>query len=196
MNKGQRAAQAEFQAQKEPAAELPFRVGLGTDAHAFAPGRSLILGGVRIPHTAGLVGHSDSDVLMHAAADALLGAAALGDLGAHFPSSKVSLAGADSGDLLAQVVILLREAGWQPAQLDAVLMAQEPPLAPHLPRMRTRISEILGLTVQTVSVKATSTDQLGFLGRKEGIAAQAIVLIRPCPSLGIHPQNRSHPRKA
>jgi 2-C-methyl-D-erythritol 2,4-cyclodiphosphate synthase len=153
------------------------RVGTGFDVHALAAGRPLVLGGVTIPHSRGLLGHSDGDALLHAVANALLGAAALGDIGTHFPSDDPRHAGADSAVLLAEVVRRVAGAGWRPANLDCTVIAQRPRLAPHVPAMRANLARVLGLELGAVSVKATTTDQLGFVGREEGIAAQAVVLI-------------------
>jgi 2-C-methyl-D-erythritol 4-phosphate cytidylyltransferase/2-C-methyl-D-erythritol 2,4-cyclodiphosphate synthase len=153
------------------------RVGTGYDAHRLVPGRPLLLGGVQVPHTHGLEGHSDADVLLHALADALLGAAALGDLGQQFPESDPRLAGADSVELLRRVVKLLGDAGWRPVNVDTVVVAQQPRLAPYLPRMREIIAGVLGIDNGAVSVKATSTEGMGFEGRGEGISATAAVLV-------------------
>lgn len=153
------------------------RVGTGFDAHALTKGRPLILGGVTISHPRGLAGHSDGDVLLHAVASALLGAAALGDLGTHFPPGDSRYAGMDSGLLLAEVLRKVRAAGWRPVNVDSTVIAQQPRIAPHAPAMRINIARILGLAPEAVSVKATTTDHLGFAGREEGIAAQAVVLI-------------------
>ena len=153
------------------------RVGTGFDAHALVEGRPLVLGGVTIPHPRGLQGHSDGDALLHAVANALLGAAGLGDIGQHFPPDDPRLAGMDSALLLEQVVEKLRGAGWVPSNLDCTIIAQRPRLAPQVPAMRARLAALLGLPAQAVSVKATTTEHLGFVGREEGIAAQAVVLI-------------------
>lgn len=155
------------------------RVGVGYDVHALVEGRPLILGGVDVPHPQGLVGHSDADVLFHAISDALLGAAALGDIGQHFPDTEPRWAGADSADLCGRVVAILAEAGWQPANVDATVICERPRLAGHIPQMRSNIAAALDLPVAAVSVKATTTEGLGFAGRGEGIAAQAVVLIEP-----------------
>lgn len=155
------------------------RVGTGYDVHRLAAGRPLVLGGVRVPHDRGLEGHSDADALLHAVADALLGAAALGDLGAWFPAAEPAWAGADSRDLLARVVARVREAGWQPVNVDATVIAQRPRLAPHVPAMRGNLADTLGIALDAVSVKATTPEGLGPLGHEEGIAAQAVVLLRP-----------------
>jgi len=154
-----------------------FRIGTGFDVHALVPGRPLILGGVAIPHPQGLLGHSDADVLLHAVCDALLGAAALGDIGQHFPPGDPRYAGANSRKLLAEVLRLIREAGWQPANVDCTLMAEQPKLAPHIPSMRANLAAVLEIDLAAVSVKATTTEQLGFVGREEGIAAQAVALL-------------------
>ena len=157
-------------------AHLP-RIGQGFDVHALVEGRPLILGGVRIDRPVGLLGHSDADVLLHTIADALLGAAGLGDIGHHFPDTDPSYAGADSRVLLRRVVKALAEVGFVPIQVDATVICQAPKLAPHLPRMIQNIREDLGC--EAVNLKATTTEKLGFTGRKEGIAAQAVVMILP-----------------
>ncbi len=153
------------------------RIGIGYDIHRLEPGRKLVLGGVEISHDKGLAGHSDADVLLHAVADALLGAAALGDLGAHFPPADPAYAGADSGVLLRNILELLNENGWRPVNVDSTVVAERPRLAPHVPAMRDNLANALGLAVECVSVKATTNEGLGSVGREEGIAAQAIVLI-------------------
>lgn len=155
------------------------RIGSGYDAHQLAAGRKLILGGVDIPHDRGLAGHSDGDALLHAIIDALLGAAALGDIGQHFPSSDASLEGISSLILLEKTRVLLRDAGWQPGNVDGTIVAQAPKLAPYIERMRQGIASSLGLELHAVSVKATTTDHLGFEGREEGIAAMAVATIVP-----------------
>jgi len=154
-----------------------FRVGYGYDAHRLVPGRPLRLGGVEVAHHRGLQGHSDGDVLLHALADALLGAAALGDLGRHFPDSDPALAGASSLVILSRTAALVAEAGWRPVNVDAVVVAEEPRLAPHAGPMREAIAGALGLAAAAVSVKATTTEGLGFEGRGEGISASATVLL-------------------
>ena len=154
------------------------RSGIGFDSHRFEAGRTLVLGGVEIPAERGLAGHSDADALSHALVDALLGAAALGDLGRFFPDSDPALAGADSGGILRRAVALVAGAGWQPVNADMVVVAQQPRLAPHAGRMRETIAGMLGLDQAAVSVKATSTEGLGFEGRGEGISATATVLVR------------------
>ena len=153
------------------------RIGHGYDVHKLCEGRKLIIGGVDIPHTVGLLGHSDADVLLHAIADALLGAAALGDIGKHFPDSDEKYKGADSLVLLAEVARLLRENGYFTVNVDATVLAQAPKLAPHIPQMRKNIASALGVDVNDVSVKATTEEGLGFTGNKEGIAAHAVCLI-------------------
>jgi 2-C-methyl-D-erythritol 2,4-cyclodiphosphate synthase len=155
------------------------RIGQGFDVHAFAEGRKLILGGVEIPYARGLAGHSDADVLIHALADALLGAAALGDIGMHFPDSDPAYQGADSRVLLREVARKLAAAGWRIVNVDSTVIAQAPRLAPHIPAMIANLAADLGLAASAVSVKATTTERLGFTGRGEGIAAQAIALIEP-----------------
>ena len=153
------------------------RVGHGYDVHRLVEGRALILGGVTVPFDRGLLGHSDADVLTHAVMDALLGAAALGDIGQLFPDSDVAYAGADSIALLERVTALLREHGWQVGNVDATVVAQAPRLAPYIPEMRRRLAEAMGLDVDCVSVKATTEERLGFTGSGEGMAAHAVALI-------------------
>lgn len=157
--------------------KVPFRVGTGFDVHQLVAGRALIMGGVTIPYERGLLGHSDADVLLHAIADALLGAVALGDIGKHFPDNDPAYKGADSRVLLRSVVARVRETGWQVGNIDATIIAQAPKMAPHIAQMRANIAEDCGVAVDSVSVKATTTEQLGFTGRGEGIAAQASVLL-------------------
>ena len=154
-----------------------YRVGAGFDAHALEEGVALVLGGVRIDHPRGLAGHSDGDVLAHALTDAVLGAAGLEDIGALFPSGDPSLEGADSVELLAQAWARVRELGWELANADVVLIGEEPRLAPHRDEMRTRLAGALGVEAKLVAVRATTTDGLGFTGRGEGLAAQAVVLL-------------------
>jgi 2-C-methyl-D-erythritol 2,4-cyclodiphosphate synthase len=153
------------------------RVGQGFDVHALASGRKLVIGGVEIPHYKGLEGHSDADVLLHAICDALLGAAALGDIGRHFPDTDERYRGADSRDLLRAVAAEVKKAGFRVVNVDATILAQAPRMAPHIPRMVANIAADLGLPEGSVNVKATTTEQLGFVGRGEGIAAQAIALV-------------------
>jgi 2-C-methyl-D-erythritol 2,4-cyclodiphosphate synthase len=154
-----------------------FRVGQGFDVHALVPGRRLVIGGVEIPHGRGLLGHSDADVLLHAICDALLGAAALGDIGRHFPDTDARYKGIDSRELLRHVAALLRERGFAVGNVDATIVAQAPRMAPHIPAMVANIAADLGIQAGCVNVKATTTEQLGFTGRGEGIAAQATCLI-------------------
>ena len=153
------------------------RVGHGYDVHRLVEGRALILGGVTVPFDRGLLGHSDADVLTHAVMDALLGAAALGDIGKLFPDSDAAYAGADSIARLRRVTALLREHGWQVGNVDATVVAQAPRLAPYIPEMRRRLAEAMGLDVDCVSVKATTEERLGFTGSGEGMAAHAVALI-------------------
>ena len=153
------------------------RVGHGYDVHRLVEGRALILGGVTVPFDRGLLGHSDADVLTHAVMDALLGAAALGDIGKLFPDSDAAYAGADSIALLERVTALLREHGWQVGNVDSTVVAQAPRLAPYIPEMRRRLAEAMGLDVDCVSVKATTEERLGFTGSGEGMAAHAIALL-------------------
>jgi 2-C-methyl-D-erythritol 4-phosphate cytidylyltransferase/2-C-methyl-D-erythritol 2,4-cyclodiphosphate synthase len=160
-----------------PAPPPPFRAGIGYDIHRFAPERRLVLGGVEIPHDLGLEGHSDADVLLHAIADAILGAAALGDIGQHFPPGDARFRDADSQDLLRESVRLARDAGWAPANIDATLLAEAPRIGPYVPLMRERIAACLGLAPDAVGVKATTNETLGAIGRREGIAALAVVTL-------------------
>ena len=150
------------------------RFGMGYDVHRLVEGRKLILGGVEVPHTLGLLGHSDADVLLHAVADALLGAAALGDIGKHFPDTDPRFAGADSAKLLAHVVKLLREKGYSVGNVDATIVAHKPKLAPYIEAMRNRIAEVLEVELDQVSVKATTEERLGFTGAEQGISAYAV----------------------
>jgi len=156
---------------------MTVRVGNGFDVHALVEGRPLILGGVTVPYARGLAGHSDADVLLHAICDALLGALALGDLGAHFPDTDPRWKGADSRVLLRHVVALVRERGWEAGNVDTTIIAQEPKLAPHVRAMAANIAADLGCAADRVSVKATTTERLGLTGRGEGIAALASVLV-------------------
>lgn len=153
------------------------RVGQGYDVHALVPGRKLVLGGVEIPHDRGLLGHSDADALLHAVTDALFGAAALGDIGRHFPDTDPQFAGADSRVLLREAVRRVREAGFEVANVDATVIAQAPKLAPHIPAMVANLAEDLGMPVRRCNVKAKTNEKLGFEGRQEGIVAQAVVLL-------------------
>jgi 2-C-methyl-D-erythritol 2,4-cyclodiphosphate synthase len=153
------------------------RIGQGFDVHPFAEGRKLIIGGVEIPHHKGLLGHSDADVLTHAICDALLGAAGLGDIGRHYPDSDASYTGIDSRKLLRDVARKLKELDLKIVNLDATIIAQEPRMAPHMPRMIANIAADLGVPPAAGNIKATTTEELGFIGRGEGIAAQAVALI-------------------
>ena len=153
------------------------RIGHGYDAHRFAPGAKLVLGGVAIEFDRGLVAHSDGDVLVHALCDALLGAAGLGDIGRHFPDTSPEFAGIDSRILLRRVVALVRDRGFAVVNADATIVAQAPRLAPHLDRMRAHLAADLGIGVDGVNIKATTTEGMGFAGRGEGIAAHAVALI-------------------
>ncbi|MGE5598985.1 MAG: 2-C-methyl-D-erythritol 2,4-cyclodiphosphate synthase [Bacteroidota bacterium] len=155
------------------------RIGQGYDLHALVPGRPLVLGGVRIPFSLGLMGHSDADVLTHAIIDALLGAAGLGDIGGHFPDTDPAYAGADSIMLLTRTLDLVRSAGWRPVNLDATLIAERPKIAPRVPEIRRRLASALRLPPEAVSVKGKTNEGLGALGRGEGIAALAVVLLAP-----------------
>lgn len=153
------------------------RIGQGYDVHRLVEGRKLILGGVEIPWEKGLLGHSDADVLLHAVMDAMLGAAALGDIGKIFPDNDPAYEGADSAELLGRVAVLLKEKGWRVGNIDATVIAQQPKLAPYIPEMRRRIAEAVGSEENSVSVKATTEEHLGFTGRGEGISAQAVALL-------------------
>jgi len=153
------------------------RIGHGFDVHKFAKNRPLIIGGVQIPYTHGLEAHSDGDVLIHALCDALLGAAGLWDIGHHFPDDNDDYKDIDSRLLLQRVVVDLRENGWQVSNVDSTIVAQEPKLSPYIPAMREILAKDLNLSSEAVNIKATTTEQLGFTGRKEGIAAHAVVLL-------------------
>ncbi len=154
-----------------------YRVGTGYDVHKLVEGRKLIIGGVEIPHETGLLGHSDADVLLHAIMDAMLGAAALGDIGLHFPDTAEEYRGADSRVLLARVGEMLDENGFRICNIDATIIAQAPKMRPHIERMRMNIAETLGIPVDRVNVKATTEEKLGFTGQKLGISAQAVCCI-------------------
>ena len=156
---------------------MTFRIGQGVDVHAFTPGDHLMLAGVRVPHHHGVDAHSDGDVALHALCDALLGAAALGDIGHHFPPSDERWRGASSVDLLQQVMAMLNQAGWAVANVDITIACEAPRIAPHVPEMRHSTAVAMGLDIDAVSIKATTTEQLGFCGREEGIVALAIALI-------------------
>ena len=155
------------------------RIGHGYDVHRFGPGAMLVLGGVRIPHEQGLVAHSDGDVVVHAVCDALLGALGRGDIGQHFPDTDEANAGIDSRLLLRQVSLWVREAGWSLGNLDVTIIAQAPRMAPHIGSMRENLADDLAAAVEQVNVKATTTETLGFTGRREGIAVHAVVLLQP-----------------
>ncbi len=153
------------------------RIGQGFDVHALVEGRKLVIGGVEIPYSRGLEGHSDADVLLHAICDALLGAAGLGDIGKHFPDTDPRYRGADSRKLLLEVKKKIEDSGFKIVNIDATILAQEPRMAPHVPRMTGNIAEDLGVAPAAINIKATTTEHLGFVGRVEGIAAQAVALI-------------------
>ncbi|MGQ7261488.1 2-C-methyl-D-erythritol 2,4-cyclodiphosphate synthase [Vreelandella sp. V005] len=159
------------------------RIGHGFDVHRFGPGDHLMIGGVKLPFGHGFIAHSDGDVLLHAVSDALLGACALGDIGRHFPDTDATWAGADSRALLRHVVSLVHQQGYGVVNLDATLMAQAPKMAPHIDAMREVIAADLGITLGQVNVKATTTERLGFTGRGEGIAAEAVVLLNRAEAL-------------
>ena len=156
---------------------FPFRIGQGYDCHALVEGRPLILGGVTIPHKKGLLGHSDADALLHAITDALFGAAALGDIGRHFPDTDPQFKGADSRVLLREAANRVLGTGYTIGNIDATIIAQQPKMAPHIPQMVSRIAEDVGMSPQQVNIKAKTNEKLGFLGREEGMAAQATVLL-------------------
>ncbi|WP_116140334.1 2-C-methyl-D-erythritol 2,4-cyclodiphosphate synthase [Trinickia diaoshuihuensis] len=156
---------------------MNFRIGQGYDVHALVAGRPLIIGGVTVPYERGLLGHSDADVLLHAVTDALFGAAALGDIGRHFPDTDKRFAGADSRVLLRECAARVRAAGFDIVNVDSTVIAQAPKLAPHIDAMRAHIAEDLGLPLTRVNVKAKTNEKLGYLGRGEGIEAQAAVML-------------------
>jgi 2-C-methyl-D-erythritol 2,4-cyclodiphosphate synthase len=159
------------------ASAFPFRVGEGWDVHALVPGRPLILGGVRVPHSQGLLGHSDADVLLHAVTDALLGAAGLGDIGRHFPDTDARFKGADSAVLLAEAARRVREAGFEIGNVDSTVIAQAPKLAPYMPAMRESLARALGVAPGQVNVKAKTAEKLGPVGQGLSIEARAVVLL-------------------
>jgi 2-C-methyl-D-erythritol 2,4-cyclodiphosphate synthase len=161
---------------------LDIRVGQGYDVHALVPGRKLIIGGVHIPHDRGLLGHSDADVLLHAVTDALLGGAGLGDIGRHFPDTDPQFAGADSRVLLREAAARVRRAGYMVGNVDATVIAQAPRLAPHIAGMVANIAEDLQIAPGRVNVKAKTNERLGFLGRQEGIVAEAVLLLMAQPA--------------
>ena len=157
---------------------MNIRVGFGFDVHRLVPDRELWLGGIRIDHERGLLGHSDADVLIHAVCDAMLGAAAMRDIGYHFPDTSDEFYQADSKDLLRRTVGLLAGRGYTVGNVDATVCAQQPKLSPHIDRMRACLADILGVDIDDVSIKATTTERLGFTGREEGISAYAVVLLQ------------------
>lgn len=156
---------------------LPFRIGQGYDCHQLVEGRRLILGGVDIPHVKGLLGHSDADALLHAITDAILGAAALGDIGKHFPDTDLAFKGADSRVLLREAAKRVKATGYDIGNIDCTIIAQRPKMAPHIPVMAVNIAEDLGITVGQVNVKAKTNERMGYLGREEGINAEAVALL-------------------
>ena len=155
-----------------------FRTGIGFDAHALAEGRTLVIGGVRIPHSRGLLGHSDADVLVHAVMDAILGALALGDIGEHFPDTEDEFEGANSLELLSRVQKMIEDKGYCCENLDSIIIAEKPKLKSYIGEMRENIASVLKINVDQLSIKATTTEHMGFTGREEGIVAQAIVLLK------------------
>lgn len=157
--------------------QVPFRIGQGYDCHALVAGHDLILGGVKIPHDRGLMGHSDADVLLHAVIDALLGAAGLGDIGSHFPDSDERYQGIDSRKLLRKTLSLVAGAGYGIGNIDATIIAQRPKMAPYISQMKQHIADDLNLDASQVGIKAKTNEKLGFLGREEGIAVQAVALL-------------------
>jgi 2-C-methyl-D-erythritol 2,4-cyclodiphosphate synthase len=157
---------------------MTFRVGFGSDVHQLVEGRELWLGGVLIEHSKGALGHSDADVLLHAICDALLGAAGLGDIGHHFPDTDARWKGADSKVLLKRVVELINEQGWSVGNVDSTLLLEAPKIKPHIPAMRAAIAPLLGIATDAVSIKATTNEKLGYVGREEGVCAHAVALIQ------------------
>ena len=155
-----------------------FRTGIGFDAHALAEDRPLVIGGVRIPHSKGLQGHSDADVLVHAVMDAILGALALGDIGQHFPDTEDEFEGADSLELLSHVQKMIEDKGYCCENLDSIIIAEKPKLKSYIGEMRENLASVLKINVDQLSIKATTTEHMGFTGREEGIVAQAIVLLK------------------
>lgn len=160
---------------------LPFRIGQGYDCHALVAGRDLIIGGVKIAHHVGLLGHSDADVLLHAVTDAILGAAALGDIGRHFPDTDAQFKGADSRTLLREAARRVAATGYGIGNIDATIIAQRPRMAPHIEAMVANIAADLGLAVGQVNIKAKTNEKMGYLGREEGIAAEAVALLLRAP---------------
>ncbi|WP_141434092.1 2-C-methyl-D-erythritol 2,4-cyclodiphosphate synthase [Bacillus sp. 03113] len=159
-----------------------FRIGQGFDVHQLIEGRPLIIGGIEIPHEKGLLGHSDADVLLHTIADACLGAIGEGDIGKHFPDTDPAFKNADSAKLLQQVWKLVKEKGYALVNVDCTVIAQKPKMSPYIQQMRERIAVLLEATVEEINVKATTTEKLGFTGREEGIASQAVILLRKIES--------------
>jgi len=155
-----------------------FRTGIGFDAHALAEGRPLVIGGVRIPHSRGLLGHSDADVLVHAVMDAILGALALGDIGEHFPDTEDEFEGANSLELLSRVQKMIEDKGYCCENLDSIIIAEKPKLKSYIGEMRENLTSVLKINIDQLSIKATTTEHMGFTGREEGIVAQAIVLLK------------------
>lgn len=164
----------------EPSAG-PYRIGEGWDTHQLVAGRPLVLGGVTVPHTHGLLGHSDADALLHAITDALLGGAGLGDIGRHFPDTDAAFRGADSAVLLAEAVRRVRAAGWAPVNVDSTIVAQAPKLAPHIPAMRKRIAGVLEMPADAVNVKAKTAENMGPVGEGRAIEARAVCLLARLP---------------
>jgi len=156
---------------------MKIRVGFGYDVHAFAEGRALWLGGVRIDHSVGLLGHSDADVLIHAICDALLGAANMRDIGFHFPDSTMGYKDADSKILLRETMVMLRETGYELGNIDSTIVTEQPKLSPYIPLMQQTLAQVIGVNETDISIKATTSEKLGFIGRSEGIVAYATVLI-------------------
>ena len=154
-----------------------FRIGMGYDVHKLVEGRKLVLGGIEIPHTVGLLGHSDADVLIHAICDALLGAANMRDIGYHFPDTSASTLGMDSEVILAKVIDLIATKGYKVGNIDATVCAERPKINPHVPAMKACLAHVMGCDEDQVSIKATTTERLGFTGREEGISAYAVALI-------------------
>lgn len=154
-----------------------FRIGMGYDVHKLVEGRKLVLGGIEIPHTVGLLGHSDADVLIHAICDALLGAANMRDIGYHFPDTSASTLGMDSKVILAKVIDLIATKGYKVGNIDATVCAERPKINPHVPAMKACLAHVMGCDEDQVSIKATTTERLGFTGREEGISAYAVALV-------------------
>lgn len=157
---------------------MNFRIGEGWDVHALVPGRKLVLGGVNVPHTAGLMGHSDADVLLHAITDAVLGAAGLGDIGRHFPDTDPHFKGADSSVLLAEAMRRVRQQGWELVNVDSTIVAQAPKLAPHMPDIQAGVAKALGVATDQVNVKAKTAEKLGPVGQGQSMEARAVALLR------------------